>query len=398
MKEKNFKEYLKELKVEEKNFSETKDNQSYVYIYQLTDIFYGDLSSLVIDKKALKDCIYNLLRKNLLDIFDNLKDFVKNTRESKEKDINDLLKLCFSNTYIDLNNLNKIYVNFEKEINESFDIDKKITILVESNFEIFRGDLYSRTVILKKDVAKKTIEKYKKLYITEFINNITFKKSNLLSIYKNFINNVISDIYEDKRKIRNKNLIIISNVSYDYLKKEEFANVDRYTRDNKKLITSFFIAFEKSVKEKKLASIRLKRVNNARDYLIDFNITLNSMIKNVFEEMNDIVSLDNEVIRSKLKDFNELITHIFEINLIFDKQFNDYKNCFLIKNNDKFNKYFDQERNKFINNLKNNIFNIFRDNIKIYNDILYKTMLLKSRVDTYDEVLSIAKVKDLLLK
>ena len=396
MKSKNFKEYLKELKEEAKNYNETKDNQSYIYIYQLTDLFYSELSTIVLDQKVLNDSIYNNFRKNILEVFDKLKDYINKTRNIKEKDINELLKLCLSNDYFDQKNLNNIYSNFEKELKEALNVDKKITTSIETNFDIFKGDLYSKTVILKKDTASKAIERYKKLYITELINNLNFKKNNILAIYKNFINNVMSDIYEEKRKIRNKNLIIISNVSYDYLQKAEFSTVDKYTKENKKLINSFFIDFEKYIKEKKIATLKIKK-NKAKEYLLDFNLTLNSMIKNVFEEMNDIVSLDNEVIRTKLKDFNELITHIFEINLIFDKQFNDYKNSFLIKNNDKFDKEYEKRIEKFISEIKNNIFNVFRDNTKVYNDILYKTMLLKNSVSTYDEVITITKAKDLLL-
>ena len=84
--------------------------------------------------------------------------------------------------------------------------------------------------------------------------------------------------------------------------------------------------------------------------------------------MNDIVSLDNDKIRSKLKDFNELTTHIFSLELVFDKQFSDYKGTFLIKNSDKFNNAFEKNRDIIINNIKKNIFSIFRENINIYNE------------------------------
>ena len=105
MKSKNFKEYLKELKEEAKNYNETKDNQSYIYIYQLTDLFYSELSTIVLDQKVLNDSIYNNFRKNILEVFDKLKDYINKTRNVKEKDINELLKLCLSNDYFDQKNL-----------------------------------------------------------------------------------------------------------------------------------------------------------------------------------------------------------------------------------------------------------------------------------------------------
>ena len=398
MKRKNFKDYLNELKQEEKSYSETKDNQSFIYIYQVTDLLYGELIGLVLDQKALHKSVYTLFRKNMDNVFNNLKDYATKVKKEKEKDIDDLLRLSLSNNYVDMKNLNNIYNNFTKELNQSFEIEKKVQTLVESNTDIFRGDLFNSTVILNKSLANKVIDSYKKLYVNELVNNLVFKRNNVLAIYQNFINNVIKDIYEAKLKVKNQNLGLISNVSYDYLKKIENENVDKYIRENKKIINSFFTDFEKAVRDKKLAVFRKKKVNNCKDYFLNFNSELSIMIKNVFEEMNDIVSLDNEQIRSKLKDFNELITHIFQINLIFDKQFIEYKSFFIIKSSEKFDNLYDKHKEKFVNSLKQNIFNIFRDNIKIYNDTVYKTMLLKSKVDEYEEVLTVTKIKELLLK
>ncbi len=398
MKEKNYKDYLDNLKQGEKSYSLEKDNQTLVYIYQLTDLFFNEMTSFVLDKKALHNSIYNILRKSILNINNNLIGYINKTKLEKEKDIDELLKISFSNNYVDMKNLTSIYENFKKEIEDLFNVDVKINSLVDSNIEVFKADLYSKTVILKKDSAIKVIDNYRKLYKKEFINNILFKKSNVLRIYKNFINNTVKDFYDKKNKVKTDNLRFISNVSYDYLKKMEFSTIDKYIKDNKRLINDFFSSFEKTVTEKKIAVKKKIVKDKTKDYFIDFNTTMSSMIKNIFIEMNDVLTLDNDKVKSKLKDFNTLITRIFSINLVFDKQFDTYKNSFLVKNHNKFDTIYEEKIEEFLTIFKDNIFSIFRENVLLYNDIIYKTINLKSKYMNSDELLSIKKVKDLLLK
>ena len=164
------------------------------------------------DQKALHKSVYTLFRKNMDNVFNNLKDYATKVKKEKEKDIDDLLRLSLSNNYVDMKNLNNIYNNFTKELNQSFEIEKKVQTLVESNTDIFRGDLFNSTVILNKSLANKVIDSYKKLYVNELVNNLVFKRNNVLAIYQNFINNVIKDIYEAKLKVKNQNLGLISNV------------------------------------------------------------------------------------------------------------------------------------------------------------------------------------------
>ena len=140
--------------------------------------------------------------------------------------------------------------------------------------------------------------------------------------------------------------------------------------------------------------------NILRDYLQRFNNTLYIKIKDVFDEMNLILVLDNKELEDKVKKFNELITHIFEINLSFDKKFLEYKKSLNItsKNNNQIIEIINSKHRAITDGLKSNLFNIFRENVKIYNDIVYKTLLLKSKVNEYNNILDISKIKDLLLK
>ena len=88
------------------------------------------------------------------------------------------------------------------------------------------------------------------------------------------------------------------------------------------------------------------------------------------------------------------------MDLVFDKQFDDYKKAISskIKNLYKFEEIVNAKNRALSDGIRANIFNIFRENIKIYNDIVYRTMLFKNNVDNYNIVLDNAKIKDLLLK
>ena len=64
----------------------------------------------------------------------------------------------------------------------------------------------------------------------------------------------------------------------------------------------------------------------------------------------------------------------------------------------KFEEIISSKKRALTDVIKANIFNIFRENIKIFNDGVYKTMLLKGKLDEYSIVLDTDKIKDLLFK
>ena len=109
---------------------------------------------------------------------------------------------------------------------------------------------------------------------------------------------------------------------------------------------------------------------------------------------------ENKETDKKAKDFNSLITHIFEMNWVFDKQFENYKKQYNVLNKDlaKFEEIISSKKRALTDGIKANIFNIFRENIKIFNDGVYRVMLLKGKIDEYSTVLDSDKIKDLLFK
>ena len=197
------------------------------------------------------------------------------------------------------------------------------------------------------------------------------------------------------------NLKIISNAAYIYLKDEEYFIITKYIKDNYDYINNAFTNLELRLKnELGIKRKEKENTNSVKDYLLSFNNTINIKIKNIFDEMNLVVSMDNNEITDKIKNYNDKVSHIYETKLVFDKKFLEYKKEFDSKSHDNanFKKIFEEETKKITEYIKGNISNIFRENIKIYNDITYKTVLLKSRINEFDKILSPDKAKDLLLK
>ena len=120
----------------------------------------------------------------------------------------------------------------------------------------------------------------------------------------------------------------------------------------------------------------------------------------IFEEMNNVINMDGNDMKEKIKEYNDLTSHIYEVNLIFDKQYQNYKKEFNVssKSVEKFTKMYNEETKQMTDYIKTNISNIFRENTAVLNNILYKYLLLKNKMEDFDEVLTERKVKDLLSK
>lgn len=378
-----------------------KDKQSLFYFVQMIDLMYNELCYEVYDQGILYDLIHNTFKKNITIIFDNMKKYAIKVSNNSRSSFNELITISTSNRYVELDNLNSLYQNFQFEVMKNLSINNKIEVLINANADVLKGQLYSKCVVNNREKIDRIIENYTNLLIEEMSKNICSKRDLLLSLYREFIDSILNEVYEQKDIIKNKNLKLIINTSYTYLKEKEYININKYTDLNIKFIEESFKKIEEVIyNELGIRKNNVGNVNPVKDYLLGFNNTISVKIKNVFDEMNLIVTLDKEEISEKIKEFNDLITHIYEINLVFDKQFLDYKKefSFLSKDNDKFNEIFKKECDKLTEGIKTNISNIFRENIKIYNDVVYKTLLLKSRVYEYNTVLSVSKVKDLLFK
>lgn len=379
------------------SFLKNKDEQSSFYIDQMLELFYSELSSLVSNKVVLLNLINTIYRKNIIIIFNNMNSYTKEVAQKSCHFFNEYINISSSNIYSDLENLDNLYIKFKEELIKNLNINEKIITLVSTNTDIFIGQLYTKLLFSNSAKIDEIVYKYKSIFTNELINNVETKKDYLLSLYRSFIDGLLKDFYDTKDEIKQKNYKLIINTSHNLLKEKEYININKYIDLNTKLINDTITLMENDLKS---FGINKFDDNILRDYLQSFNNTLYIKIKDVFDEMNLILVLDNKELEDKVKKFNELITHIFEINLSFDKKFLEYKKSLNItsKNNNQIIEIINSKHRAITDGLKANLFNIFRENVKIYNDIVYKTLLLKSKVNEYNNILDISKIKDLLLK
>ena len=400
MKNSEFKESLQAISKDYDLYSKDKDKQSLFYLEQMIDLLYNELSYEVYNKLILHDLVYNDLKKNLLLIANDLIEYSYKVAQNLKVPFDELINMSTTNKYIDLDNLTSLYNKFSKEVDAKFNIQGKIVALVNANVNTFFTKLTSRIVINNKAIINTVGVRYRDIFITEMVKNVLGKKETFLYFYKKFIDDIVREIYEQKDEIRNKNMDLLINTAYLYLKEKEYININKYIDNNTKLINEVFDLMMKDLKKVKAVKDNVKEPIKVKDYFMGFNNTMCVKITNVFDEMNLIVTLEKDEINSKIKQFNDLITHVFEIDLVFDKQFSDYRKAFAsqIKNQNKFEEIVNAKNRALSDGIRANIFNIFRENIKIYNDVVYKTMLLKTNIDSYNVLLDKDKIKDLLLK
>lgn len=400
----NWQELKEHLIMINKNYNDSvnkKDKQSLFYFEQMSLLMYNELCNEVSEQGLLQALTNNSFKKNIIIIYDNMAKYSKKVCDNAIKSFNELVKISASNRYVDLNNLNSLYSNFKQELMQNMGIRNKIDALVNANTDAYKGQIFSSCGVNSKENVNFIIDRYNSIFKEELIKNIHSKRDLLLNLYREFIDSILNDLYDQRDLVKNKNLKLIINTSYTYLKECEYINIDKYANANAKFIDESFYNIEKILYEKLgIRKNNISNLNPVKDYLLGFNNTIRVKTKNIFDEMNLIVTLDKDEINEKIKEFNDLITHVYEMKLIFDKQFMEYKKEFnlLSKDSDKFDDLFNKECQRLTEGIKTNISNIFRDNIKIYNDVVYKTLLLKSRVYEYNYVLTYDKVKDLLIK
>lgn len=388
----------------ENNYAYTfkeKDKQSLFYFIQMIDLMYNEFCYETYDQGILYDLVHNTFKKNITIIFDNMQKYALKVSGNSIKTFNEIIKISTSNRYIEIDDLKSLFRNFQIEVMNNMNIQSKIEALISANTDVLKAELYTKCTINNKNKTDEIIKRYSDLFTEEMIKNIFSKRDLLLILYKEFIDSILNEIYEQKNIIKSKNLKLIVNTSYIYLKEKEYININKYTDENVKFIHESFEKMEAKIYNNLgIRKNNSSNINPVKDYLLGFNNTISIKIKNVFDEMNLIVTLDEEEINEKIKEFNDLITHIYEIHLVFDKQFLEYKKEFNLLSKDtlNFEEIFKKESARIAEGIKNNISNIFRDNIRIYNEIVYKTLLLKSKNSEYNTLLSASKIKDLLLK
>ena len=395
----------KELKEISRNNTESfnqSDQQTLYFFIQMIELLYTEVSYEVYDKEKLYDLICNNFRANTNIVFSNMKSYYSGIINNSVGEFCKVVKVSVFNKYIKSSNLVNIYNNFKTGIIANTKFENKISVLSNSNGNLLLEQIHTNCVVNDSKKITAIVRKYVDSITDAMIKNIASKNEVVINSYKSFIDSITSDTMDDFEKVKAMNLKVINNTTFLYLKEQEYFVIDKYNKENSKLVIGFFKEFEDKVH--KLGIKKHNRNNikfsNAKDYLLGFNNTIRVKAMNIFDEMNLAITLEEDQMRNKVKEFNGLISHIYELNLKFDKLFSDYKKEFNVPSHshDKFDELFEKEFADFYGQFKINISNIFRDNTKLYNDIVYKNIILRSRIDQFTEVLSESKVKDLLLK
>ena len=392
---------LKDISSSNKASFNQSDQQTLFYFIQMIELLYTEVSYEVYDKDKLYDLICNNFRANTNIVFDNMKEYYSRIVNNAVNEFTKVVKVSVFNKYIKSSNLVNIYNNFKLEINTNTKLEDKIKVLSNSNGNLLLEQIHTNCVVNDSKKITTIVRKYIEFITEAMIKNVAVKNEVVLTSYKSFIDSITKDTMDDIEKIKAMNLKVITNTTYLYLKEQEYFVIDKYNKENSKLVIDFFNTFEDKVQK----DLGIKKHNNikysnAKDYLLGFNNTIRVKAMNIFDEMNAAVTLEQNQMRDKVKEFNGLISHIYELNLKFDKLFSEYKKEFNVPTHsrDKFNDFFEKEFAKFYEQFKLNISNIFRDNTKTYNDIVYKNIILKSKIEEFTEVLSESRVKDLLLQ
>ena len=388
---------LKNIKKEYNQFFKKQDDQSLFYLVQMIELMYTELAHEIQEKDSLYDIVYNKYKNDISIIFSNMKDYFLKITDNAINGFNQIITISDTNKYINANSLNNIYKNFENELNSNMKIKQKIEVLINSTSASLLKEIQ---VLSSGKEFYQIVNKYKSLIINELIKNVSSKNNFIILNYKKIITNVLEETREGKQKLIDMNKKIIVNTTMAYLKEQEYTIINNYINDNYNFLNQEFASFEEVLSSKVGVKRDNKELNSTKDYLLGFNNTVAVKIKNIFEQMNSVITLEDKEINDKSKEFNDLISHIYEINLVFDKEFLKYKKQFNVgsKDYEKFTKLFDEETKKITNYIKTNISNIFRDGTKVFNDTLYKYLFLKSKLEEFNEVLSSSKVKDLLSK
>lgn len=384
--------YLKEFK--------KSDEETIYYFIKIIEALYKELSYEVYDKDKLYDIVCNNFKNSIGIVFNNMKDYHLKKANNLSNDFSKIAKVSICSAYISYNNLFNIYNNFRLQVSTDLNLENKVKVLVNSNGNLLLEQIHSSCVVTDSKKVTTIVQKNINLIIDEMIKNIAMKNEFLLSIYKNFINESSEDATNNQDRINEINIKIIVNTTYTYLKEQEYFVIEKYTKNNIKEINNYFKNIEAKAKELGAKKNKSNKLSTVKDYFLGFNNTIRIKTKNIFDEMNLVVTQDSDTVNTKIKEFSNLISQVYSLNIKFDKQFNNYRKEFSIPshNREKFKEYFDKASDDLRGQIKLSISNIFRENTSFYNNVVYKSVVLKSRLNEFNEVLTEKKVKDLLVK
>ena len=360
---------------------------------------YYQLKSLNLDIKStyslVNDFLVSNITKSFLSANDDINDIISDIINSTK----DVVVVSDKNKITNIKSFEKIKKVYSSKINELDLFTDTFNKLYEQNIEIFIYKLSINNNLGNKPIVytsvNSLINENKKDLINEFDKVINNKKKYSLELYEKYIEVYINKLIDKKNEKKDNNYKMIVDYASDLLNNKFDDNINKYLKNNYDFITNNLKESHKNIlKIKKLKDCKTNDIilNSLLEYLYGYNNTLFDKVSISVKKMIKIISYENEVTHKKLKDYNDNIYKIFNLEFNFDKQFDEYKNKLLSKrsfsNTDKIivdvldvvSKY----KEDIISFIKNNLTLCFKDCMNDLNEIVVKTMSVKLKCKNLD--------------
>ena len=371
---------------------------------------YYQLKSLNLDIKStyslVNDFLVSNITKSFLSANDDINDIISDIINSTK----DVVVVSDKNKITNIKSFEKIKKVYSSKINELDLFTDTFNKLYEQNIEIFIYKLSINNNLGNKPIVytsvNSLINENKKDLINEFDKVINNKKKYSLELYDKYIEVYINRLIDKKNEIKDKNYKMIVDYASDLLNNKFDDNINKYLKNNYDFITNNLKECHKNIlKTKKLKDCKTNDIilNSLLEYLYGYNNTLFDKVSISVKKMIKIISYENEVTHKKLKDYNDNIYKIFNLEFNFDKQFDEYKNKLLSKrsfsNTDKIIvdvlDIVSKCREDIISLIKNNLTLCFKDCMNDLNEIVIKTMSVKLKCKNLDIKITSSVLKEM---
>ena len=371
---------------------------------------YYQLKSLNLDIKStyslVNDFLVSNITKSFLSANDDINDIISDIINSTK----DVVVVSDKNKITNIKSFEKIKKVYSSKINELDLFTDTFNKLYEQNIEIFIYKLSINNNLGNKPIVytsvNSLINENKKDLINEFDKVINNKKKYSLELYDKYIEVYINRLIDKKNEIKDNNYKMIVDYANDLLNNKFDDNINKYLKNNYDFITNNLKECHKNIlKTKKLKDCKTNDIilNSLLEYLYGYNNTLFDKVSISVKKMIKIISYENEVTHKKLKDYNDNIYKIFNLEFNFDKQFDEYKNKLLSKrsfsNTDKIIvdvlDIVSKCREDIISLIKNNLTLCFKDCMNDLNEIVIKTMSVKLKCKNLDIKITSSVLKEM---
>lgn len=371
---------------------------------------YYELKSLKLDIQSTYKLISEELELNLTEVFVSANEDINYIIRDIIFSTKDVIVATIDNKITNSKNYLKIKKVFQTKIDDIYLFTDAFNDLYKQNFDVFlyklsiNNDLKNKPIIY--NCVVNAINENKKDLIDEFVKVINNKKKCSVSLFDDYFQSYIEKIMDKKNDVKINNNKIIGEYATKLLEDAFLDNIDKYLRLNYDLITEEISkCYYEVLRVKKLKDSKTNKIilNDLLEYLYGYNNTLFDKANITIQRMKKIITYDDEKSSEKLKDYNDNIYKVFNLQFNFDKQFDEFRVKLLSKRNisnsekiiNDVNVLVYDCRDKIISLMKENLTLSFKDNMSDLNRIVSKTMGIKLKCKNLDIKITSSLLKDM---